>query len=90
MWVRVVHESESLWLAGWQQTGGKRRQDRHDRQDGHRWAQATHQSLLSRYSELRSKTDRPALASCSKSGSGMSGFAEQVSPRCRGARPESP
>lgn len=31
----------------------------------------TDQSSLAKYSELRSKTDRPALASCSKSWSCM-------------------
>lgn len=36
-----------------------------------RWADTTHQSFWAKYSELRSKTDRPALASCSKSRSCM-------------------
>lgn len=40
-------------------------------QDRQRWGDTTHQSFWAKYSELRSKTDRPALASCSKSRSCM-------------------
>lgn len=45
--------------------GGQRSQNRC------RWGDSTYQSSWAKYSELRSKTDSPALASCSKSGSCM-------------------
>ena len=81
VWVLTSTRGQATgWQAG--------RQEMQSRQ---RWAETsqTHQSFRSRYSELRSKTDSPALASCSKSGSGMSGFAVQVSPRLSWS-PESP